>query len=244
MKRYYQLVAIISICLLSACNGGHNSGKTPETPRDRPQAYELKVVKLPTIDGRTDDSTEAESYTYPPAVKMDSIDLHNIALIMYGTAYDVWAGPNGWTGRGEYAPDATVRVTLYPAGGNADDGPRIEYEEMSSCQGCILREAAQYFPDAMMAYNAAFNEDHKNDISISSNVMLERISDQIVHYAYYPSGGMVAQGIMYYIPSGDDGDAYLKTVKLVLPEKDKATAQAVIAVFLRQTGSHHTATSK
>ncbi len=104
---------------------------------------------MPTHDWRADDSV-VKKYKYPANDTIYDPEGYREQLAAYGAAYEVYAGPKGWTGNGRYESGWGTTVVLYPPGGSDTTGPSITFRKINSnCKACLWTTALRYFPEAV-----------------------------------------------------------------------------------------------
>ena len=237
------LFSLLVVPLLFSCNNATTTTKAPTADTITTKVTnnkmlannitELIVTMLPTVDGSMDDS-EVNNFVYPTEDTLD-VDSMNGLIGAYGTAYKVWIGPKGWTGKGESGADGNTVATLYPPPftGSSDSTPHVSYYEVPACWGCMLFAAAPYFPRAMKEYNENFNADNKDPIKIPDGIQIHQISATLITYTLPVSHHLLNCGVAYYLPAGEEGDAYYKEAHFVLPENETKLADFLVKDFIR-----------
>ena len=97
----------------------------------------------------------------------------------------------------------------------------------------MLSAAAPYFPGAMKEYNENFNADNGNPIKVPEGIQIHRISTTLITYNLPESHHLLNCGVAYYLPGGEEGDAYYKEAHFVLPERDTKLADFLVKNFIR-----------
>ena len=236
------LLSLLIVPLLFSCNNVTETTKaTTDTTKTKVTTNkalannitELGVTVLPTVDGILDDS-EVNNFVYPAkdTVYADSM---NSQIAAYGTAYKVWIGPKSWTGKGESGADGNTVASLYPPtfAGISDSTPHISYYEVPACWGCMLFAAAPYFPGAMQEYNENFNKDNTDPIKVPDGIQIHKISTTLITYTLPVRHHLLNCGVAYYLPAGEEGDAYYKEAHFVLPENETKLADFLVKDFIR-----------
>ncbi len=225
------------ILLMVSCGNNKVETRDIETPNatKNNNKTELPVVVLPTIDGILEDS-EINAFKYPQKDTIETDSINNNLIGAYGSAYLVWIGPVGWTGKGLSAADGSVNITLHPLTDSSESGPQVSYIEIPACQGCILDAAAQYFPEALNDYNESYNEDNNNPIKIPDGLLRKYLSSTLITYTLPNKNNLLTYGVVYYMPSSSSEDAYYTEARFILPENETKLAEFLEKNFIKTKG--------
>lgn len=222
----------VIVWLAASCGGDTRPGNDVVRARKEKthtsDHIEMPVVILPCTDGRNDDTfTTDEQYPRTVSVYRDSFTAQST---IYGAAYQVWIGPKGWQGTGETAPDGTVYVRLHPVNDSSGKGPRISYDEIPTCQGCIFEAAAPYFPGAMKIYAMRFNNGKR--APIPAGLKITQLSPSLLTYTLPDKNGLSTLGVAHYLPPDTLNDAYFTEARFILPSDQKPLANFFAAKFI------------
>lgn len=210
-------IPFLLLGLIASCKSGDDMPKKHDmvfAPANT-KSVKLPVKVLPTEDGAKEEA-EVKAFKYPPEMSLYGLD--NIdEVAAYGAAYQLWLGPKGWMGNGLSAANGGVRVDLYPAGGEKLTGPHIDYYQEPACQGCILSNAAKYFPKAFAAYSEMF-DGNPPAIDDTAGLVINRVSESLVTFTRPAKNGLITRGVAYY---SDTADKYFTEATFVM-SADKA----------------------
>ena len=238
------LLLLLALAVMNACNNTTTTTKVTTTDSVSTKIVtttaivrnttELPVIPLITADSRLDDDSVDHDFVYPTKDTIDA-DSMNSQAAAYGAAYEVWLGPKDWTGKGDEGADGNTVAVLYPPGINysSDSTPHVYYNEIPSCWGCMLFAAAPYFAGAMQEYNENFNKDGKDPLKVPEGLQIHKISATLLTYTIPASHHLVNCGVAYYLPAGEDRDAYYAEAHFVLPENDTKLANFLSKNFIR-----------
>lgn len=187
----------------------------------------LPVTVVPTTFGLPGEETP----TYPASFSVEVPESVHVAA--YGGAGQVWLAPRSWTGKAAEGADGSGQVKLYPSNEHGAFGPQITYTVIPACLGCMLSEAAPYFPKALAQWNEDYNQNGQNPILIPHKLKITHISPRVVIYSLPSEHGFLVRGAAFYDPNGDSG---YEEVKLVLPSSDERLAKFLLKYFTDHAG--------
>ncbi len=170
----------------------------------------------PTEDGEEPAPLEYTDSNLVPAAWRDK-------LATYGVADRHVIAPVAWTGKGALATNGGVAASIYPPGGSDADGPRLTYYSETSCVGCILGHAAEFFKDAREEYGDQYDPKDATHVTNKPGVRVKQVSDKIVSYTLPLEHGLVMQGLVFYGSESPEIDKYYREIKIVLPAAQQLT---------------------
>jgi hypothetical protein len=157
---------------------------------ETPVRLNLEVKKLETGYG----IDELPPHNYPQSVEISISKKFTNDVQAYGVGNKVIIAPKNWTGRGSVGADGGTFIQLWPENGN-ENNPIITITEIPACVGCILGEAAIYFPEAERSYLESFPA----PINKPSNLKTEKVDKQLVKFSLGKNPSMPeAIGAAYY----------------------------------------------
>jgi hypothetical protein len=153
-------------------------------------------------------------------------------IAAYGASSKVWIGPKGWTGSGVVGVDGNTVVKLYPNKNHSKSGPHITYYQVPACVGCMLEEAARYFPKARAEYNSEYNKDGKLPVRIPNGLKATRLSSTLVTYTLPDSNGLSTRGVAYYNPDNDNNP--YTNAEFTLPSEQSHLSDFLVRTLIRR----------
>ncbi len=227
------LILVIFTSLFAGCTKEISTfiNKKKEEVNDRAtnSSYDMQpdsiklVVKVLDTQG-----PDSEQYSYPRSIKVSGPIGILQRIGAYGAAGFVWIGPNNWTGLGQAGEDGTILVKLYPQNGFPDGKPNIVFHYIPACFGCILSNAAPYFPDAMKKWDENFNTDGNNPVKVPPGLNVTKISNEWICYSINDS----VRGAVFY-NSGMDADPTFSEAKFNMFAKDSIMTEFLLQTYIR-----------
>ena len=198
----------------------HGATETPNASDD--------VTVLPTSAGQD------QTFDYPTMYPVSDESSFSDQLAAYGAAGEIWLGPKSWTGEGIVGVDGGERVTLYPVGASAtSSASRISYAKEPACVGCILSEAAPYFPAAMKEWKKSFDDPNGSEILAMPGLQITNTSSpNVVRYSLPASNGFFTVGIADYASADDGSDPFFAEARVTLPKGKEKLADFLLQDFI------------
>lgn len=212
---------------------GHEANEQAQNQRP-PATITLAVRVLPTLDGIS--GKGMYSNKYPKSVKVRDAGAFANQIEAFGGAYHVWVGPRGWTGSSAAGADGNTVVELYPVGGSDRSGPRIEFYVVPACVGCMLLEAAPYFPNARQEYKQEFGKPRYGLPALPPlppappGLRVRPLSPTLVTYSLPDAHGLMVRGVACF----DGPYEFLAEARFVLPHSDAKLLRFLMQTFIRR----------
>lgn len=149
-------------------------------------------------------------------------------IAAYGAAGDEWLAPIGWTGQGVVGVDGGINVELHPVGDQTASGARISYTVIPACLGCILSNAARFFPEAFRQWTEEYDRDGKNPISVPAGLKTATAGPHLVAFELPREGGLIVRGEAFYDAAVEPR---YEEIHMSLPEADKELADFLLNYF-------------
>jgi hypothetical protein len=172
--------------------------------------------------------------TPPPEFVMKSTTSQRSRIALFkGSSFGGWlAVPRGW--RVQVATegvDGSGGITFVAPGGARQGW--MTYGVIPACVGCILGAADGLFPDAHRRYDA-FLGTHTPPETLSPKPDSLTHPDQCTVLITYRSGGLMVEGIYFWLPPLSGGpDPYSTELSVALPAKDASLQDYLITAFER-----------
>jgi hypothetical protein len=170
--------------------------------------------------------------TYPSAVTVDIPAQLIDQVSAYGAAGRMVLGPTGWTGEGSVGTDGNTFINLYPVGGSASSGERIEIVIASPGIGSGLLYAAPYSP---------WLQSHGSEVGVMVipplvlNLKLTPVTNYVSRYALPDTqAGLKINGVVYSDVQNHTKDWLWKFYRMetVLAQEHYGLSDALLEDFI------------